>query len=74
MTILKTAFNELIGLFVDDGALALSAFVLILLVIGAVKFAGANGLVAAIILLVGCIVIVAESIARAARKRYRRKP
>lgn len=73
MNILKIAFRELVGLFIDDGALALAAFVLILLVVAAVKLAHVNGLIAAILLLVGCLIIVAESVARAARAKIGRK-
>lgn len=73
MNILKIAFRELVGLFIDDGALALAAFLLILLVIAVVKLAHVNGLTAAIILLVGCLLIVAESVARAARAKIGRK-
>lgn len=73
MTILKTAFRELVGLFIDDGALALAAFLLILLVVAAVKLAHVNGLIAAILLLIGCLLIVAESVARAARTKIGRK-
>jgi Ca2+/Na+ antiporter len=73
MKILKIAFHELVGMFIDDGALALAAFFLILFVIAAVKLAVLNGLAAAMLLLIGCIVIVAESVSRAARKRFRRR-
>ena len=73
MNILKTAFRELAGLFIDDGALALAAFLLILLVVAAVKLAHLGGLIAAIILLIGCLIIVAESVARAARAKIGRK-
>ncbi|MEZ2131372.1 MULTISPECIES: hypothetical protein [unclassified Sinorhizobium] len=73
MNILKIAFRELVGLFIDDGALALAAFLLILLVVAAVKLAHVNGLIAAIVLLIGCVLVVAESVVRAARAKIGRK-
>jgi hypothetical protein len=73
MNILKIAFRELVGLFIDDGALALAAFLLIVLIVAAVKLAHVNGLLAAIILLIGCVLIVAESVVRAARAKIGRK-
>lgn len=73
MTILKTAFEELIGMFIDDGALALLSLVLIVAVVAGAKMGYVSGLVAAIALLAGCILILAESVSRAARSKFRNK-
>lgn len=73
MSILKTAFEELIGMFIDDGALALLSLVLIVAVVIGARAGYVSGLVAALILLVGCLLILAESISRAARTKFRAK-
>jgi len=71
MNALRTAAAELIGLFIDDGALALAALVLIATVAAAVKWAGLAPLGGAVLLLAGCLLILAESLVRAARKSGR---
>ena len=71
MTVLKTVLAELIGLFIDDGALALAAIALIAAVAATVRWAGLPGLEAGLLILVGCLLILAESLARAARARRR---
>ncbi|MBC2808145.1 hypothetical protein ELI13_31945 [Rhizobium ruizarguesonis] len=73
MDILKVAFREFFGMFIDDGALALAAMLLIAAVGVLVKFVHVDALLAAALLLVGCLLILAESLARAARKKFRRK-
>ncbi|NEJ97720.1 hypothetical protein [Rhizobium ruizarguesonis] len=73
MDILKVAFREFFGMFIDDGALALAAMLLIAAVGVLVKFVHVDALLAAALLLVGCLLILAESLARAARKKVRRK-
>jgi uncharacterized membrane protein len=67
MNVLKSAFSEILHLFVDDGALALATLALIVVAIMAVKFVHVGGLVVAIVLLLGCICILAASLLRAAR-------
>jgi uncharacterized iron-regulated membrane protein len=74
MNILKIAFKELVGMFIDDGALALLALLLIVGVGFAVKTGHLGGLPGAAILAVGCLAILAESLARTARHKFRRKP
>lgn len=54
-------------------ALALAAMLLIAAVGVLVKFVHVDALLAAALLLVGCLLILAESLARAARKKFRRK-
>ncbi|TBD34964.1 hypothetical protein [Rhizobium ruizarguesonis] len=73
MDILKVAFREFFGMFIDDGALALAAMLLIAAVGVLVKIVHVDALLAAALLLVGCLLILAESLARAARKKFRRK-
>jgi hypothetical protein len=69
---LKGAFSEALHLFVDDGALALAALVLVVVAIVAVRFVHVDGLVVAIILLVGCLCILGTSLLRAARAAARK--
>ena len=69
MSTLKAILSELVGLFVDDGALALLAALLIAIVAAAVKLLALPALGGAILLLVGCIAILADSVRRAAAKR-----
>jgi hypothetical protein len=69
---LKGAFAEVLHLFVDDGALALAAFALVMVAIAAVRLAHVGGLVVAIILLFGCLFILGASLLRAARAASRK--
>jgi hypothetical protein len=70
MNILKIAFKELVGMFIDDGALALLSLFLIIAVGFVVKFGLLDSSIGAGILFVGCLVILAESVARAARRKF----
>lgn len=70
MKILAIAFNELVGMFIDDGALALLSLLLIGTVGFAAKMGYIGGLWAAVILFVGCLFILGESVSRAARKKF----
>jgi len=74
MTILKIAFQELVGMFIDDGALALLALLLIAGVGFLVKWAFIDSSIGAAILFFGCLLILAESVARAARRKTNQKP
>ena len=67
MNTLKSILEEVDGLFIDDGMLALLCVVLIALVAGAILLLGLPGLWGGTLLLVGCIAILAWSVARAAR-------
>ncbi|QND23056.1 hypothetical protein HB774_25650 (plasmid) [Rhizobium leguminosarum bv. viciae] len=73
MNILKVALKEFFGMFIDDGALALAALLLIAAVGVLVKFAQVDARLGAALLLVGCLLILAESVARAARQKFQRK-
>ncbi len=69
MTVIRIAIAELLGMFVDDGNLALLALVLIAVVAAAVKLLGLPPGWGAALLLVGCPAILAGSIRRASRRR-----
>ena len=71
MTAIRAVLAELLGLFIDDGALALAAVALIAVVAAAVRWAGLPPLGGALLILVGCLLILADSLARAARSRRR---
>lgn len=68
---IRLVFNELVGMFVDDGNLALLALILIALIAAAVKVLGLPPLVGGFLLLAGCLAILLESTRRAARGRAR---
>lgn len=72
MTILKIAFKELTGMFIDDGALALFSLLLVLGVGLAVETTLIGPTAGAVLLVAGCLVILAESVMRAARRKFRR--
>ena len=67
MNMLKTVLEEVLGLFVDDGMLAVLCVVLIAVVTGAILLLGLPGLWGGTLLLVGCIAILAWSVARATK-------
>ncbi len=68
MKVIRIAFSELIGMFVDDGMLALCTVMLIAIVTALVELAGLSGLAGGALLLVGAIAILAESMIRASRR------
>ncbi|PZM16190.1 hypothetical protein CPY51_04180 [Rhizobium tubonense] len=72
MSGLRNVAAEILRLFVDDGALALAAFALVLAAITAVKVAHIDGLVVAIVFLFGCLVILGASLSRATRAAARK--
>lgn len=69
MRFLRTALDELLGMFIDDGALALASVILIVVIAAAVEWVGLPPLAGGIVLLVGLVVILGESCLRAARKK-----
>ncbi|TSD90041.1 hypothetical protein FFK22_004355 [Mycobacterium sp. KBS0706] len=71
MSAIKTVLAELLGLFIDDGALALAAIALIAAVAAAVRWAELPGLEGGLLILAGCLLILAESLTRAARAKRR---
>jgi hypothetical protein len=68
MNILRTAISELVGMFIDDGSLALFVLILILAITGAVKLLALPPLLGGVLLLVGCLAILVQSVHRAARR------
>lgn len=69
MNLLKIIWHETISMFVDDGALAFQAVVLIAGVAGAVKLAGLPPLAGAVVLLAGCLAILGLSLRRKTRTK-----
>jgi len=68
---IRLVLKELVGMFVDDGSLALLALILIALITAAVKFLGLPPLMGGFLLLAGCPAILLESTRRAARGKAR---
>ena len=71
MRLVRLVYAEILGLFVDDGSLALLSLLLVAGVTGLVKLAGLPPLWGGVLLLAGCAAILAESALRAVRKRRR---
>ena len=69
MTALRAALAELVGMFIDDGQLALTLVALIAVVTLLVKFAGIGGLAGSLLLLAGAIGLLVESVYRDARRK-----
>ena len=69
MTVIRAAIAELIGMFIDDGQLALTLVALIAVVTLLVKFAGIGGLAGSFLLLAGAIGLLVESVYRGARRK-----
>jgi len=69
MTVLRAALAELIGMFIDDGRLALTLVALIAIVTLLVKLAGIGGLAGGLLLLAGAIGLLIESVYRDARRK-----
>lgn len=68
MKFLRIAADELIGMFIDDGSLALWSVVLIAIVTAAVLWLGFPGLWGGALLVLGCVAILAASVMRAVRR------
>ncbi|MGV8953832.1 MAG: hypothetical protein ACOH2M_22225 [Cypionkella sp.] len=68
MKLFQTILDEALGMFIDDGALALLAAVLIGIVGIAAVVIHMPGLVICLALLTGCVAILAYSAIRAARR------
>jgi hypothetical protein len=69
VSLARTILTEFLHLFVDDGSLALLVAVLIALVAAAVKFLTLPPFDGAVLLLAGCILILADSLRRAAARK-----
>jgi hypothetical protein len=68
MKFLRIAAEELIGMFIDDGSLALWSVVLIAVVTIAVLSLGVPGLWGGVLLVLGCVAILAASVMRAVKR------
>ncbi len=68
MSVIRLVLKELVGMFVDDGNLALLALILVGLVTAAVKLLSLPPLAGGLLLLAGCLAILLESTRRAARR------
>ena len=69
MNTLSLIVKEFVGMFIDDGSLALFALLLIAAVSALVKLAAISPLLGGVLLLIGCLAILMESVRRAARRR-----
>ncbi|ESY62745.1 MULTISPECIES: hypothetical protein [unclassified Mesorhizobium] len=69
MSVVRIALKELIGMFMDDGSLALLALILIAAVTAAVKLLALPPRLGGILLPIGCLAILAHSARRAAVRR-----
>ena len=69
MTVLRAALAELVGMFIDDGQLALTLVALIAIVTLLVKLVGIGGLAGGLLLLAGAIGLLVESVYRGARRK-----
>jgi len=67
MNAIRLVAREFLGMFVDDGNLALLALVLVAAVAAAVKLLALPPLLGGVLLLVGCLAILLQSVRRAAR-------
>lgn len=64
MNLLAVIWTETLGMFVDDGALALQAVVLIAAVAAAVKILGLSPILGGVLLLAGCLAALGLSLLR----------
>jgi hypothetical protein len=65
----RAVFRELLGLFVDDGSLALAIVAVVVLAAISVALIPDAPLAAGAILLLGCLGVLSANVARAARRR-----
>ncbi|HEY0124436.1 MAG TPA: hypothetical protein VGC14_22265 [Rhizobium sp.] len=68
MSVIRTALSELIGMFIDDGSLAILCLILIASIAAAVELLALPPLIGGLLLLVGCLVILVHSVLRAVRR------
>jgi hypothetical protein len=69
MNVVRIVLKELAGMFIDDGNLALQALILIAGVTAAAELLALPPLLGGILLLIGCLAILAWSVRRAASRR-----
>ena len=68
MSLIRSILSETLGLFIDDGSLALQTVVLIVVLTALVELASLDAFVAALLLLAGCIAVLLTSVMRRARR------
>ncbi|MBU2359412.1 MAG: hypothetical protein KKB02_10855 [Alphaproteobacteria bacterium] len=68
MSLIRSILSEALGLFIDDGSLALQIAALIAVLTALVHLASLGPLIAALLLLAGCGVILVTSVLRRARR------
>ena len=73
MKLLRTAFSELLGLFVDDGSFVLAVIAWVLGGAICLRIRMITPPVEAVLLFIGIIVLLAENVARTARKHAARR-
>ncbi|TPM40003.1 hypothetical protein [Mesorhizobium sp. B2-3-4] len=71
MNIIRLVAREFLGMFVDDGNLALLALILVAAVTAGVKLLALPPLLGGALLLVGCLAILLQSVRRAVRQSGR---
>ena len=69
MKLIRATLAELVGMFIDDGQLALTLVVLIVVVTLLVKAAGISPLLGGFLLLAGAIGLLIECVYRDARRK-----
>jgi hypothetical protein len=69
MNVLGAVFRELLGLFVDDGALALEILAVVVLAAFSAVLVPSFPSAAGAILIFGCLGVLLANVARAARRR-----
>jgi hypothetical protein len=69
MKAIRAALAEFVGMFIDDGQLALTLIALIAIVTLVVKSAWIGPLAGGVALLAGCIALLLESVYRDARRK-----
>jgi hypothetical protein len=67
MTMLKELVAELIGMFVGDGRLTLAVLSIVAVTGSLIDFVGVDELAGGALLLFGCLILLVESVCRAAR-------
>ncbi|MCF7699397.1 hypothetical protein [Loktanella sp. M215] len=68
MSLIRSILSEALGLFIDDGSLALQIAALITFLTALVHLASLGPLIAALLLLAGCGIILVTSVLRRARR------
>lgn len=69
MKLLAAVYEEVVGMFIDDGNLALFSLALVVIAALLAKLAPIPLLWIGVLLLAGCLGILAESVMRAARPK-----